>query len=429
MLLDSARSAAALSHNMEITPPESAGRVRPTPRRLLIAAPLLVTALALAGCGQEGTAPGGPGGAGPGGTPPAMPVKVVTARTENIPMTIDAVGQAEGSKEVEVRARVGGLLEAQLYREGERVAAGAPLFRIERAPFEIALAQARAALAQEQARAEQARREAQRLQPLAAQQAISQREYDEATSTQRTLEAGVQLAQARVRDAELNLGYTQVNAPIAGITGRAARSQGSLVSPGADSLLTTVVQADPVWVRFSFSADEQARLQQLDAQQRRQAQVRLLGPDGQPLPGVGRLNFAASTVDPRLGTVALRAEFPNASLAVLPGQFVRARVTLGERPAVRVPQAAVMQSEQGRSVWTVQDGRATPVPVQTGPWVGGDWAITGGLKDGDQVIVDNLMKLRPGAPVAPQAQDAGATAGGASAPSPAASAPAAPASR
>ncbi|WP_119153405.1 efflux RND transporter periplasmic adaptor subunit [Caldimonas tepidiphila] len=389
----------------------------------------LAALLAVAACGQQQDAAaqgaaGGPGGAG--GPPPAMPVAVQEVRQQAVPVTIEAVGQAEGSKEVEVRARVSGLIERQLYQEGERVKAGAPLFQIERAPFEIALAQARAALAQETARAEQARREAQRLAPLAQAQAISQREHDEAVATQRALEASLQAAQARVREAELNLSYTLVNAPIAGITGRAQKSQGSLVSPGSDSLLTTVSQTDPIWVRFSFSTEEQERLQRMDAAQRRQASVRLLDANGQPIPdAVGRLNFSGSTVDPRLGTVALRAEFPNPRLEILPGQFVRAQVVLGAQPAVLVPQAAVMQGEQGRMVWTVRDGKATPTPVQVGGWVGQDWAIRGGLKEGDQVIVNNLMKLRPGAPVAPQAAGAaGAPAGAASAPAAGASAPA-----
>lgn len=392
--------------------------------RALTAPALAALALLLAACGdKQAAAPGGPGGAA-GGPPPAMPVAVVAVAQQQVPVTIEAVGQAEGSKEVEVRARVSGLLERQFYQEGERVKAGAPLFQIERAPFEIALSQAKAALAQETARVEQARREAQRLQPLAQAQAISQREYDDAVATQRTLEASVQAAQARVREAELNLSYTLVSAPIAGISGRAQKSLGSLVSPGTDSLLTSVVQADPVWVRFSFSQTEQAQLQQLDAAQRVRTVVRLLGADGQPLPLTGKLNFAGSTVDQRLGTVALRAEFPNPELAILPGQFVRAQVVLGAQPAHLVPQAAVAQGEQGRMVWTVREGKATPTPVQVGGWVGRDWAIRSGLNDGDQVIVNNLMKLRPGAPVAPQAASApGAApaASGASAPAPSAS--------
>jgi membrane fusion protein, multidrug efflux system len=149
--------------------------------------------------------------------------------------------------------------------------------------------------------------------------------------------------------------------------------------------------------------------------------VRLLGVDGKPLGGAGRLNFAGSTVDPRLGTVQLRAEFANPALAVLPGQFVRAQVQAGQELAFLVPQAAVITSEQGRAVWTLQGGKAVPTPVETGGWIGTDWVVRKGLKNGDQVIVDNLIKLRPGAAVVARKdpdRGAGAAGGAGTAPAP-----------
>lgn len=380
------------------------------PRLLIV--PVLATVLALAAC-SPGQGP--QANAAQGGAPQAMPVSVRTVQLQTVPVTLEAVGRAEGSKEVEVQARVTGLIERQLYQEGERVKAGAPLYRIERAPFEIALQQARANLAQQAAQLEQARREAQRLKPLAEQQAVSQRESDDAVSALRLAEAAVAQAQAQVREAELNLSYTAVHAPISGISGRSQKSEGSLVSPGTNGLLTTVTQTDPIWVRFSFSEAELTRLRSS-----RDAKVRLLDANGQTLMNGGRLNFAGSTVDPQLGTVQLRAEFPNAQLTVLPGQFVRAQVVAGETEAFTVPQSAVMQSDQGKSVWTIVDGKATPVPVEVGGWSGSDWVVRQGLKPGDQVITDNLMKLRPGAPVMAQAPAAAA---------PAASAPASAASQ
>ena len=380
-------------------------------------------ALLLAACGRAenaGPAGGAPGKGGPGGAMPAMPVAVVKTTQRNVPILLEAVGRAEGSKEVEVRARVTGLIEQQRYREGDRVKAGAGLFTIERAPFEIALAQARAALAQQQAKLEQARREAKRLQPLAEQRAISQREYDDATSNLSLAEAAVAAAQAQVRDAQLNLSYTNVVAPIAGLTGRAERSQGSLVS-ASDGLLTRMTQTDPIWVRFSFSEGEFARLRGGKA-----GTVRLLGADGAPLGVAGKLNFEGSTVDPQLGTVQLRAEFANPQLAVLPGQFVKAQVQAGEETAYVVPQAAMTTGERGKAVWTVKDGKAMPTPVEVGGWVADGWAVRKGLNEGDTVIVDNLMKLRPGAPVQPHAPTASSPAGSASAGSaPAGAAPAA----
>ena len=359
-------------------------------------------ALGLSGCGPSQNA-------APAGAPPAMPVGVRVVARQNVPVLIEAVGQAEGSKEVEVRARVTGLVERQIYKEGERVRADAPLFAIERAPFENGLTQARAALAQEQARVDQARREAQRLKPLAEQQAISQREADDSAATLRLAEASVALAQSRVKDAELNLSYTSVRSPIAGLTSRAEKSEGSLVTPGTDGLLTRVTQTDPIWVRFSFSETEIALLRRGKA-----GAVRMLSGDGKPLAVTGRLNYSGSVVDARLGTVQLRAAFPNPDLAVLPGQFVRAQVQAGEEGAWLVPQSAVFSAEQGKIVWVLRDGKAMPQPVEVGGWIGSDWVVRRGLADGDNVIIDNLIKLRPGAPVMVRPPQAAAPASAAS---------------
>jgi membrane fusion protein (multidrug efflux system) len=382
--------------------------------RGLAAAALAIGALLAAGCGERGTgapppAPGkGPGAPGAGGPPPAMPVGVVEAQPRRVPVTIEAVGQTEGSREVEVRARVTGVLQQQLFREGEPVKAGAPLYRIDPAPFEIALEQARAVLAQESASLEQARREAARTGPLAEQRAISRKEADDARSAVARIEAARQVAQARVREAELNLSYTRVNAPIAGIAGRTERSVGSLVNPGTDSLLVRLAVTDPIWVRFSFSEPEWQRMRGLAGE----PAVTLVLPDGRAYPVEGRLNFAGTSVDARTGAVQMRASFANPQRVLLPGQFVRARVKVGEQDAFVVPQAAVMSNDQGRFVWVVgQQGTATPRPVKAGAWSGAGWAIHDGLAPGDRVIVDNLMKLRPGAPVAPTA--AGTPGGGA----------------
>lgn len=387
-------------------------------RAAALAAVALCVAFMVACGGREPKAGSGQGG--PGGAMPPMPVAVKVVQQQVVPVLVDAVGQAEGAKEVEVRARVGGVLQRQSYREGEPIRAGAPMFTIDRAPFEIALAQARAALTQEQARVEQARREAARLKPLAEMQAISRREADDAASQLALAEAALGVQQARVREAELNLSYTAVAAPISGIATRAEKSEGSLVS-ASDGLLARVMQTDPIWVRFSLSEAEFAPLKG-----QRGAPVRLLGADGQPLGVTGKLNYAGPSVDARLGTVGLRAEFANPSLAVLPGQFVRAQVQSGTQRAWLVPQAAVQAGEQGKFVWVVRDGKAAPAPIEVGGWIGSDWVVRKGLNDGDPVITNNLIKLRPGAPVQAMAAPPGATA--ASAEAPAASAPARPGS-
>ena len=366
--------------------------------------PALPAALALcallASCGKSAPPPPA--------APPPPTVTVVTAAPREVPVLIEAVGRTEGSKEVEVRARVAGILQRVLYTEGSPVRAGVPLFQIDRAPFEIALAQAQAALAQERSRSEQTQREAERLKDLVAKRAISQREADDAASSSKTASGALQAAAARVREAELNLSYTTVNAPIAGVSGRAQRSQGSLVGPASDaSLLTTLSQTDPLWVRFALS---EAELQVLRTGRPsgRGNEVRLVLPDGKAHPVAGRVNFAGSTVDARLGTVQLRAEFANPDLRLLPGQFVRVAVVAGMQEAFVVPQSAVLQSDQGRFMWILgPENKALQRPVETGAWLGTDWIIKGGLKAGDKLIVDNLLRLRPGVTVQLQPQAKG----------------------
>lgn len=363
----------------------------------------IVGALALAGCGKGADAPpGAPPGPPPGG---GMPVTVIQATIQRVPDIIEAVGQTEGSKDIEVRARVSGILEKTLYKEGDRVKAGAPLFQIDRAPFENALEQAKASLAQERAKLEQVQREAGRLKQLVDQRAISQREYDDATTAQKTEAALIAAAEARVRDAELNLSYTNITAPIGGISGRAQRSNGSLVTAGSDSaLLTTISQSDPIWVRFSVAESEYNQVRTA-----KKTEARLLLSDGTTYPGAGRLNFTASTVDAKLGTIQLRAEFANSALALLPGQFVRVRLSAGESEAILVPQVAVVQNDQGRFVWVAgADGKAVLKPVEAASWIGSDWLIRKGLAAGDRVIVDNILKLRPGAPVQANGRASGA---------------------
>ena len=365
--------------------------------------PPALAALILAACGKTEAPPQAP-------PPPA--VGFISVAPRQVPILVEAVGRSEGSKEVEVRARVSGVLARIQYTEGAAVRAGAPLFQIDRAPFEIALAQAKAALAQERSRNEQAAREADRLKDLIAKKAISQREADDAASVFKTSMAAVQAADARVREAELNLSYTAVAAPIAGVTGRSLRSQGSLINAANEtSLLTTISQTHPIWVRFALSEPEQQILR-AGPGGGKGAEVRLVLPDGKMHPVTGKLNFAGSSVDTRLGTVQLRAEFANPDLSLLPGQFVRAQVVAGQREAILVPQSAVLQGDQGRFVWVVgAENKAQQRPVETGPWLGSDWIILKGLAAGDRVIVDNLLKIRPGVtvqPVAPGAAPPGA---------------------
>jgi membrane fusion protein, multidrug efflux system len=335
-----------------------------------------------------------------------VPVTTRTVAVSSAPVVLEAVGRTEGSKEVEIRARVSGIVQKRLYNEGSFVRAGTPLFQIERAPFEIALAQAKATADQWEATNDQARREADRLAGLLASAAVSKRLAEEAATAYKSATASLAAARAAVHEAELNLSYTSVVAPISGVTGRALHSEGSLVTANTDSsLLTTISQTHPIWVRFALSESEQQRLRRSGDEK---STVELVLADGETYGERGRVNFAGSTVDQSLGTVQLRAEFPNPKLEILPGQFATVRLDAGTQQVITVPQTAVLEGTQGRFVWTVgADGKAAQRSVEVGDWLGQDWIIRKGLNDGDTVILDNLMKLNPGVAVVAQAEQTG----------------------
>ncbi|MFA5531456.1 MAG: efflux RND transporter periplasmic adaptor subunit [Thiohalomonadaceae bacterium] len=365
-----------------------------SPSRSLLGLALGAAALTalLAGCSGSGQPAQAP-------ARPPMPVTVVEMQPQRIAASIEVMAQTEGARETEVRARVGGILVKRLYQEGEAVRAGQPLFQIDRASYEIALAEAKA-------RADQAARELKRLEGLVEQNVVSRREYDNAVSSN-------DIAQAALRQAQLNLSWSTVTAPVAGTTGRALKSEGNLVSTGADSLLTSIYQLDPIWVRFSLAESDVAKLPEGRLKAESVTGIELILPDGSVYPYPGKLNYLASTIDPTLGTQQLRAEFPNRDNRLLPGQFVRARLSLGDREGVfLVPQVAVMQNDAGRMVMVADaENKVTPRPVQTAEWRGQDWVVLGGLRPGDKVIVDNLIKLRPGMVVAPTPAAAPAVAG------------------
>src|SRR5712691_10870707 len=353
----------------------------------LAAVPVLVA------CGQQGAPPG---------APPAVPVHLLKVQPKSVPIVFDLVGQVEGSKQVEVRARVSGILVKQFYREGDPVKEGARLFEIDRAPFEVALAQARAQHAQAIAQVAQTQREETRLKSLVADRAVSRKEYDDSISARQLAEAALQQASASVRQAELNLSYTSVVAPVPGISGRAEHSIGTLITTdAAGSLLTTVNQLSPIWVRFSLAQTDLAKLPSGRVDRASPVDMQLVLPGGTLYPLKGRLNFAATAIDTRLGTQQLRAEFDNPHEELLPGQFVTVRITAGQRDNVfLVPQAAVVQTEKGSLVYAIDaEGKAQARPVKTGDWIGSDWSIMSGLNAGDRVIVDNLLKVRPGVAV------------------------------
>jgi membrane fusion protein, multidrug efflux system len=340
---------------------------------------------------------------------PPMPVSVITAEPTSVPMSVEAVAQTQGASEVEVRPRVGGIILKKMFEEGAAVKAGEVLFLLDPAPFQIALAQAKAAAVGQGARITQTSRESSRLKELLATESISQREYDNATSDFSMSQAGMMQAQANIKEAELNLSYTRVTAPVSGMAGRFQYSEGALVQAGS-SLLTTIVQTSPIWVRFSLSESELKSLGgHMDTGM--VSDVSLIMPDGSEYGQKGKLNFMASQINPSLGTQELRATFDNKDKNLMPGQFVRARITTGSQEGVfLVPQAAVSTGEQGTFVFVANaKNQAERRPVTVGEWKGADWIILSGLQAGDKVITDNLIKLNmmpPGAPVAPHAPGA-----------------------
>jgi membrane fusion protein, multidrug efflux system len=390
------------------------------------AALLLATVAALTACSK-----GEEGGAGGMHNMPPPQVSVLTVQPQTVPVTFEYTGQTLGSREVEVRARVGGIIEKRVYAEGGPVAAGQVMFELDPKPLQAQVAAAEADVATAEARAAQATRESARLKPLLAERAVSQQEYDNAVSGAQIGEAGLLSAKARLQELRLSLGYTKVVAPVSGVSGRALKSEGSLVSP-TDSLLTTLVQLDPLYVSFGPSENEQNAIQRdvangtLVLPKLSNIEVEIRGTDGGLLAKGGRVNFTDSHVSSATGTVERRAELPNPGNLLKAGQFVRVALHGAVRPnAIVVPQGAVLEGPQSKIVMTVgkdKDGKpvAAPRPIEVGEWatlegVGGKpatkvWVVTKGLAAGDQVILDNFVKLRPGAPVVPVSPEAAAAA-------------------
>jgi membrane fusion protein (multidrug efflux system) len=386
-------------------------------RAFVLALGLVATALVLAGCGRGDEHEGMKGG-----FPPA-PVSVQEVKAVTVPMEFEYVGQTAGSKEAEVRARVQGVLERRAYQEGSYVKAGQLLFVIDPRPYSAQVQAAEADLARAQAQYAQAKRNFDRVKPLSDSNALSRREYDEAVSNEEIGAAAVKQAQARLTEARLNLSYTTVNSPVNGYASRAQKSEGSLVSPGEGSLLTTVSQVDPMHVNFNISEQEQLRLNQLlesgkliapsgekGAKNGYSVSIRLA--DGSTYPRVGKLGFVDTRINPGTGSFDAQAEIPNPDRSLLPGQFVRVILKGAKRPdAIVVPQRAVLDSPQGKFVYVPdrsKDGRdvALPRPVTVGDWVEFDgqhqWIVDSGLKPGDRVIVEGTAKLFPvpgGAPI------------------------------
>ena len=375
-------------------------------RRVSLSHSLALAACALfaAACGKGEGGPGAHGGNG-GGMPPAV-VAVQEVKARTLPVEFEYPAQTAGSREVEVRARVPGILLKRNFEEGAAVRAGQSLFTIDSASFEAAVARAEADVTAAEARFAQAQRNARRMGPLFQAKAASQKDHDDAVSAEEIAAADLKAARARLAEARLSLSYTKVESPASGITSRALKSEGTLVS-GPEVLLTTVSQVDPIHVNFGLSESEQRRLRdeaaagKLALPKGGRFDVALRLEDGRVHPRTGKLAFTDVRVNNATGTSDARAELPNPDGALRPGQFVRVVLKGAVRPdALSVPQRAVMEGPQGKMVYLLgAENKAEPRPIQVGEWTGGDWIVTSGLKPGEKVIVDGLMKVFPGAPV------------------------------
>ncbi|WP_144109283.1 efflux RND transporter periplasmic adaptor subunit [Paraburkholderia sp. BCC1886] len=353
----------------------------------------VVVGALLAGCSKSGAPP----------TPPPVEVTVLSIEQRDTPTEFVFTAQTQSSSAVEIRARVDGFLDKRMYTEGQIVRQGQTLFLMDPKPFEAALQTARGALAQQQARLEVAKSNLARVEPLAAQNALSKKDLDDALGSEHEARAAVIAAQGQVQSAQLNLGYTTIKSPLAGLSSYARQQEGSYVTPAQSGLLTYVYQMDPMWVDFSISENEMLRFRdqvakgQLRFPPRDGFDVTLQLADGSTFPAHGRIDFANPVFSTETGTFLVRAVVANGNGTLKPGQFVRARVAGAIRPnAVMVPRRALQQGAKSHFVWTV-DAQNKPHQryVEVGEWQGDDCFITEGLRAGERIVVDGAMRVSP----------------------------------
>jgi membrane fusion protein (multidrug efflux system) len=342
----------------------------------------------------------------PAGTAPSpTEIMAATVNRADIPLRMAYMGQTAGSREVEVRARVAGILLHRNYEEGRPVRQGDLMFEIDPAPYQAALEQAKGALGQAEAKLTQAQRDYARMEKLFHDDVVAKKDRDDAQTTLESAVAAVNAAQGKIHEAGLNLEWTKVTAPISGMTSKETRSEGSLVTTAAEgSLLTTISRVDPLYVNFSMAGAEMARFRKLCAEDRIAFSqdgdfvVRLNLPDGTEYAQPGRINFTDTQVDSTTGVVKVRAQFPNPKSELLPGQFVRVRLEGASlKGALIVPQHAVLTTQQGPMVWVIGKGdTVTPRALTLGDQIGDNYLVEGGLEDGERIVTEGINKVRPG---------------------------------
>jgi len=337
----------------------------------------------------------------------AMPVVAAEVLVRDTTNYFEKIGQTRGAQDVEIRARVAGFLESVNFTEGTLVQSNALLYTIDRRPFEAALAQAEGSLAQVAVAWQKAKNDTNRLGPLWQKNAISRQQYDDALAAERAAAANVQAVNAAAETARIQLGYTEIRAPLDGLVGATEVKPGNLVGQGSTTLLTTVSGLDPVHVRFSVSEkvylDWRRKHGGGDEQSRRATEgiFELILADGSVHPHRGSVVFADRQVDPTTGTLLLEAAFPNPDHVVRPGQFARVRFPIAVIPnALLVPQRAVTELQATYSVFVVGANNVAEFrKITPGPRIGSFYVVQDGLKPGEKVVVEGIQKLQNGVPV------------------------------
>ncbi|MCD8339159.1 MAG: efflux RND transporter periplasmic adaptor subunit [Burkholderiales bacterium] len=336
----------------------------------------------------------------------APPVTVIDVIAQNVPANLEFVAKTESSRAVEIYSRVTGFLDQRVYTEGGIVKDGQILFLMDKRPFEVQLKEAEASLASSKAAHLVAQQNLDRIRPLAKLKALSQSDLDSAEGQFQTSAAQVSDAQAKVESAKLNLSYCTIESPVTGYAGSALQTDGTYINT-SNSHLTTVYAMDPMWVIFSMSENQEAKLSrevregllQVPADNHFIAEVQLT--DGNTYGYPGRLTFASPNYNPSTGTFEIRASFPNPDNLLKPQQYVRIVVKGATYPnSIIVPQVSVQQGGKGHFVWVINnEGRAENRPVTVGSWVGENWLITSGLQAGDKVVTQGMLLLAPDSPV------------------------------
>ena len=365
--------------------------------RMLLRYTIFLAAIMLAGCEKKEEVK----------VPPSpAEVQVVTVSPRTIPVDATFVAQVESAHQVEIVTRVNGFLDKILYHEGDVVRQGQVMFQLDRKPFVAQVEAAKGALANNEAQLWTAKANLKRVEPLARLDAASKSDLDNAIGAVQSAEAAVHQARARLDQAELDLSYTTIMAPVTGVSGDAKAREGAYLSVGPGGDLSYVAQLDPVWVTFSVSQNQlsksrkEAAAGQLipPADQHYTVEVELS--DGTSYPHIGRVSFIDPTFNRETGTFQIKAELANPDGELRPGMFVKAILKGAQRPnALIVPQRAVQQTSNGHVVFIANNGKADVRPVVVGGWVGEDWIIKQGLNPGEQVISDGFMRLAPGMPV------------------------------